>query len=110
MLLDADDGHNTNEIIGFGQCRRGYEVLFYLFVLLFYSAVFKRCPVTSGDLLLPSGDQKILVLAPNVYAVHPGFQGFRDLGTQLLFLEPSLVLSSVSGTQSKSPFVKYKNE
>ena len=49
-----------------------------------------RCPVAPGDLLLPLGNQKNLVFVPNVYAGRLAFQGFRDLGAQVLFLEHSL--------------------
>ena len=41
-------------------------------------------------LLLPLGDLEILDFAPNVYAEHPEFQGFRDFGGLTTFLEPSL--------------------
>ena len=37
-----------------------------------------------GDLLLPLGDQEILV-APNLYAGRPGFHGFRDFGHPTTF-------------------------
>lgn len=46
---------------------------------------FQVCTLTApGDLLLPFGDQEILVFTSNLYAGHPDFG-------QLLFLEHSLV-------------------
>lgn len=46
------------------------------FVLVTHTrAVLPQSPLAPGDLLLPMGDQEILIIAPNLYAGCPGSQG-----------------------------------
>ena len=53
------------------------------------TAVLPESPViNSCELLLPLGNQEIFDFAQNCWV--PGSQGFRDMDSQLLFLEQSL--------------------